>query len=165
MYQFSPKVSNWYFKIFFLQFSLLLFIKIKNFFSICVSCHPLHDISKTPNFYWVPLTKKVGSKIIIKRYKFFDFFLKNWHINLQVEEFPTEIFLKDNLRFILLPLVRLFQLSVLTLRSRVFLWLVKKRRTRSTEPEISSHPTPCQLRHKAQFSVIYQNCDYPTYSN
>ena len=50
------KVSNWYFKIFFLQFSLLLFIKIKNVFSICVSCHPLHDISKTPNYYRVTLS-------------------------------------------------------------------------------------------------------------
>ena len=38
------------------QFSLLLFIKIKNFFSICVSCHPLHDISKTLNYYRVTLS-------------------------------------------------------------------------------------------------------------
>ena len=53
--KFLLKVSNWYFKIFFLQFSLLLFIKIKNVFSICVSCHPLHDISKTPNYYRVTL--------------------------------------------------------------------------------------------------------------
>ena len=48
-------MSNWHFKIFFLKFSLLLFIKIKNVFSICVGCHPLHAISKTPNYYMVSL--------------------------------------------------------------------------------------------------------------
>ena len=37
------------------QFSLLLFIKIKKVFLICVSCHPFHDISKTPNYYRVTL--------------------------------------------------------------------------------------------------------------
>ena len=70
------KVSNWYFKIFFLQFFLLLFIKIKNVFSICVSCHPLHDISKTPNFYWVPLTKqckKMMPSFVHAVYDFFEF--------------------------------------------------------------------------------------------
>ena len=39
----------------FFQFSLLFFIKIKNFFWIRVSCHLLNDISKICNFYRIPL--------------------------------------------------------------------------------------------------------------
>ena len=51
MYVFSMEVSTLYFQNLFFQFSLLLFIKIKYVFIIwVVSCHPLHDISKTSNF-------------------------------------------------------------------------------------------------------------------
>ena len=39
----------------FFQFSLFLFPKLKNVILICVICIPLHDISKTPNFYSVAL--------------------------------------------------------------------------------------------------------------
>ena len=72
---------------FIFQFSLLLFFKIKNVFLICVSCHPLHDISKTPNFYRVALShnfcqatskgpkaisnlKIQGAKIILVEYSY-----------------------------------------------------------------------------------------------
>ena len=66
--KFLLKVSNWHFKIFFLQFSLLLFIKTKNVFSICVSCHPLHDISKTPNYYRVTLTGSIGGSLFLFKF-------------------------------------------------------------------------------------------------